>query len=365
MGTPEYLSTARPEPSSERKLLCFVGPMVGFNPGRVTTQGERLAELFAGDGYAVEAVSRSPNRYLRLFDIIQFLIRHRRRIRVQMLQVFSGWSFVVEDVSSLLGKLFGHRLVMTIRGGNMPVFIARFPRWSRRVLARADAIIVPSDYLARTMRRYGYSSRVIPNIINMDRYIYRHRTRLQPRLLWMRAFHPETYNPAMAVRVLARVRRAIPNATLVMAGQNDPAQRQIEQMVRDLGLRSAVRFPGFLSMEDKAREGAAADIFINTNYIDNMPVSVVEAFAQGLPVVATSVGGIPDLITHEETGLLVPADADGAMADAIIRLLRDPELAGRLSANGRRFAEGCAWPYVRGHYATLLDEVAGPGLRDP
>lgn len=339
--------------------------MVGVNPGRVTTQGERLAELFKDEGYAVEAVSRSPNRYVRLFDIIQFLVRHRRRIRVQMMQVFSGWSFVVEDVASLLGKLFGHKIVMTIRGGNMPVFIARFPRWSRRVLARADAIIVPSDYLARTMRRLGYPARLIPNIIKIDRYVYRHRARLQPRLLWMRAFHPETYNPAMAVRVFARIRRAIPDATLVMAGQYDPAQRQIEQMVCALGLQSAVRFAGFLSMEDKARESAAADIFINTNYIDNMPVSVVEAFAHGLPVVATSVGGIPDLITHEETGLLVPVDADGAMADAVIRLLRDPELAGRLSANGRRFAEACAWPHVRGQFATLLDEVAGPGLRNP
>ena len=97
----------------------------------------------------------------------------------------------------------------------------------------------------------------------------------------------------------------------------------------------------------KRREGNAADIFINTNRIDNMPVAVLEAGATGLPVVATAVGGVPDLLVDGRDAVLVSDDDDAAMADAILRLLRDPELAGRLSRNGRLLASRSAWESVR------------------
>ena len=343
---------------SNRRLL-IVGPMMGKNSGRVTTQGERLAELFVRDGYSVISVSKSPNRYLRLLDIAWTLLHRGRDVDIQVLQVFGGPSFVVEDLASLFGRMCGHRVVMILRGGNMPAFMARFPSWSRRMLSRADAIVTPSAYLARTMRQHGYACTVIPNIIELSRYPYRRRAELRSRLLWMRAFHQETYNPAMAIRVFARVKKEIPGATLVMAGQYDPAQHEVERLAANLGVESAVRFAGFLDIPAKLRESEQADIFINTNYIDNMPVSVVEAFAYGLPVVATDVGGIADLITDGENGLLVPVDADQAMADAILCLLRDPVLAAKLSENGRRFAEACTWDAVLPQFEQLFSKLTG------
>ncbi len=106
------------------------------------------------------------------------------------------------------------------------------------------------------------------------------------------------------------------------------------------------------------REFAAHDIFLNTNRIDNMPVSVVEAAAFGLPVVSTNVGGIPYLLEEGKTGLLVPTDDPGAVAAAVSRLLADPGLARRLSTNGRSLAEQSAWPRVREQWLGLLERVA-------
>jgi glycosyltransferase involved in cell wall biosynthesis len=125
-------------------------------------------------------------------------------------------------------------------------------------------------------------------------------------------------------------------------------------MARELGLGDAVRFPGYLDMAAKVREGNAADIFLNTNRIDNMPVSVIEACAMGLPVVATNVGGIPQLLTDGETALLVPDDDDEAMAAASLRLLHDAALASELSQNGRELASHSSWEQVRPQWERLF-----------
>ncbi len=331
--------------------------MVGCNPGYVTTQGEILAAALAGRGYSVHTASGAPNRYRRLVDIAATVIASRRTADVIVLQTFCGPSFVIEDVASRLARACGLRIVLHVHGGAMPTFIQRFPRWTRRVLRRADAIVAPSAFLADALRVHGFATRVIPNIVDLAPYPYRHRTHLEPRLFWMRAFHP-LYDPALALHVLHRVRRVYPDATLVMAGQEKGLGPSVQAEARALGLTGAVRFAGFLDHPGKIREGCAADVFLNTNRIDNAPVSVIEAAAMGLPIVATDVGGLRHLVRDGETALLVPAGDADAMATAVLRMLADPVLAGRLSANGRALAHRSAWSSVAPQWDQLFDEFA-------
>jgi glycosyltransferase involved in cell wall biosynthesis len=265
---------------------------------------------------------------------------------ILVMDVFSGTSFVVADVASRLGKWFGKPIIMILRGGALPQFIFKHPRWTRQVLSRADAVIAPSEFLARVAADQGLSPRIIPNVIDLSVYPYRHRQEVRPKLFWMRSFH-SIYNPSMAVRVIARLRSAMPDASLVMAGQDKGLQATVVQLAERLELDGAVHFPGVLDMAGKTREGDAADIFLITNRVDNMPVTAVEACAMGMPVIATAVGGIPDLLTDGDTGLLVPDDSDEAMVGAIHRLVNEPGLAGRLSANGRRLAERSSWELIR------------------
>ncbi|HYS06101.1 MAG TPA: glycosyltransferase family 4 protein [Candidatus Dormibacteraeota bacterium] len=336
-----------------RPRLCFVGPLAGSRHGYVVTQGVWLSRHFRDAGYDVTAVSASPNRYARLLDITWTLLRRRRRIDILFLHVYGGASFVVEDVASLIALRSRHRIVMMLHGGAMPEFMASFPRWTRRVLRRADAIVAPSPFLARALEPYGLRCGVIPNVLNIRLYPFRLRSVLGPRLFWMRSFHP-VYNPLMAVDVLERLRTTHPDATLVMGGQDKGMQADVERHARDRGLGDAVRLPGFLDMERKLREGSASDIFINTSHVDNMPVAVLEAGALGLPVVSTTVGGIADLLKDGETALLTPDGDVEAMVEAIRRLLRDPDLAGRLSAAGRRLAERSSWDQVRSQWESLF-----------
>ena len=338
------------------RRLCFVGLMIGRNPGYVTTQEQIVADLFAKAGYPVVSVSASTNRYLRLIDIVRTLIRQRDEFDVMVLAIFSGPSFVVEDIASLIARRFNKRVIMFLHGGAMPQFMARFPRWTRRVLGRAEALIAPSSYLSEAIAPYGFTARIIPNVVDLSHYEYRPRKELRPRLFWMRSFE-DAYNPSMAVRVLARLRLSIPEATLVMAGQDKGLGAETRRLAEESGVADRIRFPGFLTPPMKAREGSAADIFINTNRIDNMPVGIIEAGAMGLPVVATAVGGIPHLLKDGETGLLVADDDADAMAEAIKRLLSNSALAARLSAGGRRLAERCAWENVRTEWERLFEEL--------
>lgn len=328
--------------------------MVGRHPGCVTTQGEILADALARRGYVVHTASHQLGRYRRLLDITRTVVRRRRATDVLLVQTFGGSSFVVEDAASCLGRLCGLRVVFHVHGGAMPAFMRRFPRWTRRVLGRGDALVAPSAFLAEALAEHGFAARVVPNVVDLAPYPYRHRTRLRPRLFWMRAFHP-IYHPELALHVLRRVRAVHRDATLVMAGQEKGSGRAVRAEVRRLGLEGAVRFAGFLDHAGKAREGDAADVFLNTNRVDNAPVSVIEAAAMGLPVVATDVGGLRHLVRDGDTALLVPEGDADAMAAAVLRLLAEPALAARLSANGRALAAASAW----GAVAPLWDDVFG------
>ena len=340
------------------RLVCVIGSLVGRNPGHVTTQGEILTELLERSGHRVIAASSAPGRVRRFGEIVTLLWTHRRSIDVLLLQVYSGRSFIIDDIASLLGRMFDQHIVMHVHGGGIPDFVTRYPRWTRRVLERADLVVAPTRFLGNALSPTCRSVRVIPNVIEIESYPYRPRRAVRPRLLWMRSFH-DVYNPRLAVEVLARVRQRIPDATLVMAGQDKGLEGAVREAVRLRGLDAAVRFPGFLGFDAKRREGMAADIFLNTNRVDNTPVAVIEACAMGLPVVTTDVGGLPYLLTHRETGMLAPNGSVGALADAVVELVQTAALAERLSVGGRALAEQCSWSRVEGIWNDVLRGWAG------
>lgn len=337
--------------------LCFVGPMIGHTGSHITSQGYVLSGLLKAAGYRTILVSQSLNRYRRLAEISATLFRQRDDIDIALIEVYSGKAFVVADVASAISRLMGHKIVFTLHGGNLPAFIQRFPKWTRRVLNRAQALVAPSEYLAHAVSPFGREAWIIPNVINLTDYPYRRRENVKPRLFWMRNFHP-SYNPLLALKVAAGLRAEYPDVSLVMAGQDMGLQGKMQVQVRELGIADVVHFPGFLGKSAKARAGDAADIYLNTTRIDNTPVAILEAGAMGLPVIATRVGGVPYLVRDGESGLLVPDDDAPAMISAVRRLLNEPVLVERLSVNGRNLAEQAAWPRVRPLWEDLLRKLA-------
>lgn len=339
--------------------ICIVGNLIGRNAGKITTQGLILADLLRVDGYDVIAVSSWLNRALRMMEIILTIIWYRRSINVVIVEVYSGLSFVIADVTSRLGKWFGIKTVGVLHGGALPEFVSRNATWGSRVFHRFDRLAAPSVFLKRSFAGLGFNIRIIPNIIDLEAYPHKLRRRVEPRLIWMRAFHV-IYNPELAIKAFALISEKYPNATLVMAGVDKGLESRIKQLAKDVGVGERVRFPGFLDAEAKTREFSEADIYLNTNNIDNMPVAIVEACAFGLPVVATDIGGIAALLNDGVDGLLVPADDPDRIADAVTKLVENPDLACRLSQNGRLLAERSSWESVRSCWEDLFRELGFP-----
>ncbi len=340
----------------KKPRICFVGSMLGRNAGYITTQGQITADLFTAEGYETVCVSAKINRIARLAEIASVLIKNRRRFDLVLLEVYSGLSMIIADLASLLCKTFKLPLIMVLHGGNLPEFIEKYPRRTKRILRRADRLVAPSPFLAEKIGAHGFEIQIVPNVVELESYPLRERKNLKPNLFWMRSFHP-IYNPQMAVEVLAELRKSHPNVTLTMAGVDKGLEPEIKKMVSDLNLAEAVSFSGFLNAEQKMRRFSEADIFLNTNRADNMPVSIIEACACGLPVVSTNVGGLPFLISDGENGLLVENENAAEMAEAVKLLLEDAELAQRISRGGRALAERSGWQSVRAEWEKLFSEV--------
>lgn len=345
-----------------RPGLLFVGTMLGARRGREVSQPETLAALLAADGYRTRQTSSVRHPVGRAAGVAVDMVRWRADVDVVVVAVFSGRAFAHAELASLLGRRMGKTVVLHLHGGALPAFAAAHRRRVDRVLGRAGAVVAPSAYLAGAFGGRGLDIRVIPNTLPVASYRFRERPAVRPRLLWMRAF-ADLYRPRLALEVLARLRSRVPEATLTMAGRDCGELAALRDEARRRGLAGAVTFPGFLGEEAKRAAFDAHDVLLTTSGVDNMPVTVLEAAASGLPVVAFPVGGIPDLLTHDHSALFARDGDPDDMARAVERLLTEPGLAGRLSRGGRRLAEACDWPAVRGRWDDLLARLPASARR--
>jgi glycosyltransferase involved in cell wall biosynthesis len=342
--------------SDKYARLCIVGPLLGKNANWVISQGESLAESLSGQGYQVKLTSNITNRYFRNINHIFTLFTNRHEIDIIIVMVFSGRAFITADLISRSAKILKKPLILWLHGGKLPEFSQRYPKWVRKVFRRADRIISPSGYLARIFRKSNFTIHEIPNLLDIKKYSFQLRKNLRPRLLWMRTFH-EIYNPIMAIDVIEQLSHSYPDATLTMAGQDKGLLNSVKRAARIKGLSDRVDFVGFLDMAGKQREFARNDIYLNTSRVDNMPVSLIEAAAFGLPIISTEVGGIPDLLDRGKTALIAEDGDVVGMTNCVRRLLSAPRLAASLSLNGRQLAESCGWENVREKWENLFRQV--------
>jgi glycosyltransferase involved in cell wall biosynthesis len=352
--------TARPKPKSSARLRVAVVAASLRYVGGQSVQADLLLRNWRDDR-EVEArlIPIDPPfprtlKFIERIPVLRTLVREMMYVRdlwrglkdVDVVHIFSAsyWSFLIAPMPAwLIARLRKKKVLIHYHSGEARDHLHRF-RTARPLLCRADRLVVPSGYLVDVFREFGLSAQVVPNIVDISQFSYRHRPSLRPHLVCTRGFHPY-YCIDVVVRAFAEVQKVFPDARLELVG-NGPSEAEIRDLVHKLNLKG-IEFTGVASRQDIGQYYDRADIFINGSRLDNMPVSVLEAFASGTPVVTTAPEGMNYLVEHERTGLLSePGDAK-ALAQNVIRLLRDPKLGAQLASNAHEQLGRYCWSAVR------------------
>ena len=338
--------------------ILFIGNHLS-RTGRNVGVSEILAMQLSLLGWKSIITSLISNKFFRFLDMLSTIIFKRNKYNLSIIEVFSGcafyWAFFCGGLLTLLKKPF----ILVLHGGNLPNFANSHTFFVRKLFSWAKEVCSPSMYLKEKLSTFYPNIKIIPNPIEIDRYSFRPRNQISPKLIWLRAFH-EIYNPSLVPKILSILVNNELNVFEVLMVGPDKGDGSLQRMIvlaEKLKVDQYIKIVPGIPKDQVPLYLNQGDVFINTTNVDNTPVSVIEAMASGLCIVSTNVGGIPYLLEHEFDALLVPPDDKEAMAAAILRLLNEPELAPRLSTNARKKAEHFDWSIVLPQWEKLFEEV--------
>ena len=294
--------------------------------------------------------------------IVQLLwLRMTRHADILHLQVSEGGSFVRKGILLVLGRLLGMRTILHHHGARLAPFLDACGR-PALTFVRATAVLADCNIvLGEASRRLLITRLTIPP----ERIIVLRNTAPDPD------YQPPP-NPAPAhflVPAALSARKGTtdflsafallgPAVTATLAGEGDIAFYR--DLCSQLGIADRVHFTGWLDAPAVTALHRTGTALVLASHDEGMPVAIVEALASGLPVIATPVGAIPEVLADGETALLVAPGAPQALAAAMVRLTSDRTLANRLSHNGRAVYERLftlepAMSRLLALYGSLLD----------
>lgn len=301
----------------------------------------------------LKIASSKSNKVLRLMDMVSLVVKNRFNTDFVLIDTYSTINFYYALIISQLCRLFKIKYIPILHGGNLESRLKNNPKLSEHIFKNAYKLIAPSHFLKSVFGNYGYKNiEYIPNSIELDKYSFKTRNIDIIKLLWVRSFS-SIYNPELAILVLEKLKEKNYEANLTMIGPDvDGSLIKVKELADSKNLE--VNFTGKLSKVEWRAYAVNTNVFINTTNFDNMPVSVIEAMALGLPMVSTNVGGLPFLISDNSDGLLVNPNDVNAMAEAIIRIKEDIELKNKLVQNARAKVENFSWKAVKPKWEFLF-----------
>lgn len=355
------------------KRVCLVSPLPPPYGG-MAIQATKLIALLETAGFEVTAV-RTNARFpaalawvkkipgLRtLVNSLLFLVTLRGAALssdvVYFLSGFFSFFLWVTYPALILCKFAGIPVVLSARGGGAAAFFARWKPLLAPIVRRIDLITTPSGFLQKAFAdAFDVTPSIVPNIADVAQFRFRKRITLFPRLIVTRSLE-DIYNVGCVIRAFKQVKARFPEATLAVVGDGSQ-RRMLESLTEALGLFPAVTFHGRVDHERMCALYDENDISVNASSVDNLPGTILEAYACGLPIVTTRAGGIPFIVEDGVTGLLVDCNDCDALAARVIDLLAQPQLAQTLIANGRKECEKYSAERVREALIPLLTQVAG------
>ncbi|MDP2762176.1 MAG: glycosyltransferase family 4 protein [Sideroxyarcus sp.] len=337
----------------QRKNLLYIGNKLAVH-GKPPTAIDSLSINLEQEGYSVITASSKQNKVFRLLDMVFTTIRNRTHIDLVLIDTYSTQNFQYAVIIATLCRMFKLPYIPILHGGNLSNRLKRNKGLSQKLFGKAFTNVAPSKFMMQQFKEAGFHNIThIPNTIEISNYPFQLRNSVTPKLLWVRSFS-EIYNPQLALKIVEMLKKKGMDASLCMVGPDkDGSLKHCQEIATQLNL--PITFPGLLQKKEWIELSKDYNIFINTTNFDNMPVSVMEAMALGMPVISTNVGGLPFLIENEFDGILVPPNNPEAFVNAIEDLCANNIKVQNLANNARLKMEGFDWEKIKHSWIKLLD----------
>lgn len=293
---------------------------------------------------------------------IQLLFAIRRSDVVHVFAA-SYLSFVLAPTPAIhLAHWMRKRVILNYHSGHAEAHLQSWPS-AIKTIRNTDCIAVPSPFLVRVFKKFGLSAVCVPNAVDLSAFRYRVRSTIRPVFLANRNLE-SIYGVGTVLKAFAVIQARVPTAMLTVAGDG-PLKNELQQLARKLALRN-VQFVGRVAPVDMPALYDQHDVWLNASNVDNMPLSILEAFASGTAIVSSNAGGIPDLVDNGRTGLLVECGDADALAREAIRVVTDQGLYAALAAAGHAECAKYTWDAVKGQWIDLyLNRTTPQALEQP
>ncbi len=329
--------------------------------GGMANQAQLLFDYLIKDGKKVYFIRTNPPyqpAWIEKIKVVRSLFRLTFYLlalwkvagKVKLFHVLSnsGWSWFLFSMPVLLiAKIRKVPVLINYRGGEAETFFEQSWRWVYLSLKFAKNITVPTCFLQSVFNKWDVKTNIVPNLIDLSVFKPAETHHLHSPLHFIVTRNLEKiYGNDIAIRAFKYLLKKYPESKLTIAGSG-PEKENLLQLVQDKQLEQNVMFAGKLARQEMAHLYQSADIMLNASKVDNTPNSIIEALASGVIVVSSSVGGIPWLVEHKQTALLIEKNTPEDMALMVEILLNEHTLLTHLRKNGYVLAEQFTWINVK------------------
>jgi len=327
----------------------------------ITSWDKGLTRESAEEGFHIHRVKtvRRP-----VFQVLTYIPKSLPVIRKINPDIVHCQSIPLGLSGFLIKKLFGKPYVVYGRGSDV------YNPWifknivSKLVLRNADAIIaLTEDMKKRIQNIHDRSVFVIPNGVDLERFgelpqeIPDKESKLTDEKV---IIFIGTLRPVKGVRYLIEAMRMIAEGykrtRLLLVGDGEE-RGYLEKLVNKMGLEDCVSFIGRVPHERALTYMVTSDVFVLPSLSEGFPMTILEAMACGLPIVATRIGGLPEVIEDGRSGFLVEPENPKEIAERVLLLLEDNELRKRISLNNKERVEKYSWQHIVNRLAEVYSGI--------
>ncbi len=290
----------------------------------------------------VSLFNTKRNRLKRLFLIFS-LISQARKHDLLHIHGCSGLGFFPVIVGVLAGKIFlNKKTLISFHGGGAREFLQKNSWWIKWFLQKADHVTVMSEHFRRVFLDFGIETSLLRNIIDIEMGLERTLNLSRPEIISVRSL-TSNYNVGDIIEAFKTIKSHYPEASLKIAGTGDEMFKLVELSAELEG----IEFLGMIPNEKVRLLLKSSNVFISVPSVDNQPVSILEAFSCGVPVIAAKVGGIADLIEDNRNGFLVESHNPRQIAEKVDLIMKNQELVEKVVAAGRKKVEKHLWNSIK------------------